>query len=240
MTTRSQSTHDGFTLIELLVVISIVSLLVAVLLPALSSAREAARASVCKSNVRQFMIGFRQYADSNKEWWPVSGYNHTATWAGVMAKELQLRFVSEYFNNTLYAPGLITRDFYSTDRQNGIFHCPTEHKQFTNLWGGENSTSYRYNSSYGSAWGLGINDTYAAGGADGRVRDADILVPSNTIVIGDGIAATGNFEYKIQGLGGPSHVSDYHGGGANLLWADGHASHMKKSEITTDHFDRRF
>lgn len=48
----------GFTLIELMVVVAIIALLVALLLPALFSAREAGRSTNCKSNLRQFYIGF--------------------------------------------------------------------------------------------------------------------------------------------------------------------------------------
>ena len=57
--------RSGFTLIELLVVVAIIGILMAILLPALATAREAARSSVCKNNLRQFGVGMHIYADNN-------------------------------------------------------------------------------------------------------------------------------------------------------------------------------
>ena len=57
----------GFTLIELLVVIAIVSLLIAILLPALKKARDAARTSMCLSNQRQCMLAANTYAFDYKD-----------------------------------------------------------------------------------------------------------------------------------------------------------------------------
>jgi prepilin-type N-terminal cleavage/methylation domain-containing protein/prepilin-type processing-associated H-X9-DG protein len=62
-------TH-AFTLIELLVVISIVSLLMAILLPALAKAREAAWTSKCLSNFKQVSVGFFCYMSDNKDYLP--------------------------------------------------------------------------------------------------------------------------------------------------------------------------
>jgi prepilin-type N-terminal cleavage/methylation domain-containing protein/prepilin-type processing-associated H-X9-DG protein len=129
--------RNGFTLIELLVVISIISVLISMLLPTLSSSRTVAMKVKCAGNLRQITSGHLAYALENRGWFPTA---YAVTQAGITP--------SITGRNPLEA------GYWGADAR--LFLCPDSKFVGTNIgyaparwWGGLNMliTSYRFSAS---------------------------------------------------------------------------------------------
>ena len=88
--------NEGFTLIELLVVIAIISVLIALLLPALDRAKAEAQAIACASQQKQFGLAFRVYGDDNEDAFPQFADNYPS-W-GVDWFQVTAQYVGQYSN----------------------------------------------------------------------------------------------------------------------------------------------
>ena len=92
-TLRPRRSDGAFTLIELLVVVAIIALLISILLPSLSQARQVARTVKCSSNMKQFGMANQMYADGQDGWFVAIVDNTYSPWwnGGVWSHNNQYR-----------------------------------------------------------------------------------------------------------------------------------------------------
>jgi prepilin-type N-terminal cleavage/methylation domain-containing protein len=88
----------AFTLVELLVVIAIIGVLVALLLPAVQSAREAARRMSCSNNLKQLSLALHNYEDTHKTLPPAGIDSNQMSWAVLLLPYFEQKALYDQFN----------------------------------------------------------------------------------------------------------------------------------------------
>jgi prepilin-type N-terminal cleavage/methylation domain-containing protein len=147
--THSQRRQRGFTLVELLVVIAIIGVMVALLLPSVQAAREAARRMQCSNHLKQLGLALHNYESAFKMFPP------GRTTQGISAHAAILPFLEQASAFELVDPAVAwnhANNVAATTTFIPGFNCPSD-SQFGNGngWAG---TTYRANQGSGILWGL--------------------------------------------------------------------------------------
>ncbi|MEM9108463.1 MAG: prepilin-type N-terminal cleavage/methylation domain-containing protein [Planctomycetota bacterium] len=218
----------GFTLIELLVVISIIAMLIAILLPAIGSARQSARTAVCLSNCKQMALATVAYATEHDMQLPTVGFSH----GGETFPEQGSWF-------------FLLEDYVQDDAKL-LYRCPSDTSAYWDTVAPTTGKLRRV--SYATSFTLGFANGFEAFGNLDRIPS-----PSSTIFaveLTEGGQEPGNLDHS--GFVTADHVHpetwtgstpadaddvvgfqvqiDQHQGSANYTYLDGHAERLSRAD----------
>jgi prepilin-type N-terminal cleavage/methylation domain-containing protein len=173
----------AFTLIELLVVVGVVAVLVAILLPAIASARESARVAVCASNLRQQYIACRSYADENRGIGPAIGqpWATPPNWAFVVQAAAGQELPAEAIDGSAPA-GQETAGVYS---KRSVLVCPTIDAEYGRVMTRTYAMNATGHGGFTDTLGRADPDNFDSLTRPGHINFDRVLFPSASVLMVD-------------------------------------------------------